>query len=161
MSRSLSGSVSAFRKIDVDQYNEDYYKDDEGTEVSSVTGPDEAEVTNLLNQYPLSRSNKGKNIDALKVVFTSAPLGSKNQTVKNSALSLVMKVLMSFKPSDIDKAVSALDSEMVDTLMKYVYRGFEIPSEGSSAVLLQWHEKVFASGGLGSIMRVLTDRREV
>ncbi|XP_076346877.1 actin-related protein 2/3 complex subunit 5-B-like isoform X2 [Tachypleus tridentatus] len=153
MSRSLSGSVSAFRKIDVDQYNEDYYKDDEGTEVSSVTGPDEAEVTNLLNQ--------GKNIDALKVVFTSAPLGSKNQTVKNSALSLVMKVLMSFKPSDIDKAVSALDSEMVDTLMKYVYRGFEIPSEGSSAVLLQWHEKVFASGGLGSIMRVLTDRREV
>ncbi|XP_022247082.1 actin-related protein 2/3 complex subunit 5-like isoform X2 [Limulus polyphemus] len=122
MSKSLSGSVSAFRKIDVDQYNEDYYKDDEGTEVSSVTGPDEAEVTNLLNQ--------GKNIDALKVVFRSAPLGSKNQTVKNSALSLVMKVLMSFKPSDIDKAVGALDSEMLDTLMKYVYRGFEIPSEG-------------------------------
>ena len=41
--------------------------------------------------------------------------------------------------------------------MKYIYRGFEIPSEGSSGNLLTWHEKVFARGGVGSIVRVLSD----
>ncbi len=38
--------------------------------------------------------------------------------------------------------VKQLDSDQKDVLMKYVYRGFEIPSEGSSAHLLLWHEKV-------------------
>lgn len=44
-------SSSAFRKIDVDQYNEDNFKDDE-LESSASIGPDENEITQLLNQYP-------------------------------------------------------------------------------------------------------------
>ena len=55
---------------------------------------------------------------------------------------LVVKVLSSFKSSDTEKAVSSLDRAGVDLLMKYIYRGFEKPSDNSSAVLLQWHEKV-------------------
>jgi hypothetical protein len=57
-------------------------------------------------------------------------------------LSLVLKVLLSFKSSDIENAVRTLDQPKLDTLMKYIYRGFEFPSEGSSALLLLWHEKV-------------------
>lgn len=45
--------------------------------------------------------------------------------------------------------------------MKYIYRGFEQPSDGSSGHLLTWHEKVFAKGGVGSIVRVLTDKKRV
>jgi len=53
-----------------------------------------------------------------------------------------MRVLLSFKSSDIEGAVRTLDQNRLDTLMKYIYRGFEFPSEGSSAQLLTWHEKV-------------------
>lgn len=54
----------------------------------------------------------------------------------------MLKVLTAFKSSDIEKAVQSLDRNGVDLLMKYIYKGFERPSENSSAVLLQWHEKV-------------------
>lgn len=88
----------------------------------------------------------------------NAPLCSKNQQTKDSALNLMLKVLLSIKASQMDAAIDALDDpELCDVLMKYIYRGFEFPSEGSSGHLLQWHEKVFARGGVGSIVRVLVD----
>ena len=55
---------------------------------------------------------------------------------------IVMRVLQSFKPSEIESVVKTLEPNHLDILMKYVYRGFEIPSEGSSNLLLAWHEKV-------------------
>lgn len=58
-------------------------------------------------------------------------------------------MLISFKANDIEKAVQSLDKNGVDLLMKYIYKGFESPSDNSSAVLLQWHEKV----GLGPRVR--------
>ena len=71
---------------------------------------------------------------------------------------------MSFKGSEkIEEAVNSLDKDLVDTLMKYIYRGFGLPgSENvSCAVLLVWHEKALVKGGLGSIIRVMTDRKKV
>jgi actin related protein 2/3 complex subunit 5 len=73
----------------------------------------------------------------------------------------VLKVLLSFKSAEIEAAVKSLDQNKLDVLMKYIYRGFESPSEGSSAQLLTWHEKVLAVAGLGSIVRTLTDRKRV
>lgn len=50
---SKNTANSAFRKIDVDQYNEDNYKEDEGGDPQSPPiGITESEITNLLNQYP-------------------------------------------------------------------------------------------------------------
>ncbi|XP_075213458.1 actin-related protein 2/3 complex, subunit 5 [Lycorma delicatula] len=145
-------SSSAFRKIDVDQYNEDNFREEEQIELQSPpVGPDESEVSMLLNQ--------GKNVDALKTVLRSAPLESKNQQVKDSALNLTMKVLLSIKSSQIEEAVLSLEPDLIDVLMKYIYRGFEMPSEKSSGHLLMWHEKAYAVGGVGSIVRVLTDSK--
>ncbi|XP_067001482.1 actin-related protein 2/3 complex subunit 5-B [Anabrus simplex] len=145
-------SSSAFRKIDVDQYNEDNYREEEPVELQSPPiGPDEAEVTALMNQ--------GRHIDALKMVLRNAPLGSKNQQIKDSALALTLRVLLAIKSSQIEEAVASLDRDLIDVLMKYVYRGFEMPSEGSSGHLLVWHEKAYAVGGVGSIVRVLSDTK--
>jgi len=145
---------AAFRKIDVDEFNEDNYKDEEPAELQSpVSGPDEKEVIQLLNQ--------GKAIDALKNCLRNAPVTSKSQQVKDSAMAVTLRVLMTIKSSQIDEVVQSLDPDQVDVLMKYIYRGFELPTEGSSAHLLSWHEKTFAVGGVGSIVRVLTDKKRV
>lgn len=51
-------SSNAFRKLDVDQCNEDLYREEELGELQSPpVGPDESEVTSLLNQYPFTHSN--------------------------------------------------------------------------------------------------------
>lgn len=140
-------SSSAFRKIDVDAYNEDNFKDDDT--VQEKLGPDENQVTNLLNQ--------GKTAEALQFVLQNAPLGCKDQQVKDQALNLTLRVLLAIKATQMDSAIDQIGPELLDVLMKYIYRGFEIPSEGSSGHLLTWHEKAFARGGLGSIARVLAD----
>ncbi|KAG0429999.1 hypothetical protein HPB47_023083 [Ixodes persulcatus] len=139
-------SSSAFRKIDIDQYNEDNYKEDEAPDAQSnaQAGPDEQE---------------GKNVDALKIVLRAAPIGSKCQSVKDATSALVMRVLLAVKASEIEKAVGSLDRDSVDVLMKYIYRGFESPSEGSSGHLLAWHEKTQHRGCASLLKSPQTDRR--
>jgi len=145
-------SSSAFRKIDVDEYNEDNYKDDEHEPVSSSL-ISESEVNGLIMQQRFN--------EALHYCLSHAPLNEKNQEIKDAATATILRVLLTIKQSQIEDSLAKLDTEQVDTLMKYIYRGFEIPSEGSSGHLLAWHEKVFAIGGIGSITRVLTDRKRV
>jgi len=66
---------AAFRKIDVDEYNEDNYKEEDPLDLQSpVCGPDEKEVIQLLQA--------GRNNDALKSCLRNAPLCSKSQAVK-------------------------------------------------------------------------------
>ncbi|KAK3531212.1 hypothetical protein QTP70_015249 [Hemibagrus guttatus] len=195
-----------FRKVDVDEYDENKFVDEEEKGGENQLGPDEAEVDSLIRQYPLylillfnihncislfflfqcrvTETLTGLvyklylGSDAVRVVFSLAhctgnmmgalqaalknpPINTKNQNVKDRAEGLVLKVLTAFKTSDIEKAVQSLDKTKVDLLMKYIYKGFERPSENSSAVLLQWHEKALSVGGVGSIVRVLTARKTV
>ncbi|KAF7403023.1 hypothetical protein HZH68_005789 [Vespula germanica] len=136
-------SASAFRKIDVDQYSDNNFKEEDADAGSTgPTGPDENEILTLLSQYPFSH-NFGKNAEALISVLKSAPLGCKNQQIKDNARNLTQKVLLSIKSNQMDDCLAQLDRDLMDVLMKYIYRGFEIPTEGSSNHLLIWHEKQF------------------
>ncbi|KAI4880257.1 hypothetical protein NFI96_034128 [Prochilodus magdalenae] len=158
-----------FRKVDVDEYDENKFVDEEDGGENQL-GPDEAEVDSLIRQYPsvtrylrpyftlcaglvptvpsllfLTPVCKGNLMEALQAVLKNPPINTKNQNVKDRAEGLVLKVLSSFKASDIEKGVQSLDKNGVDLLMKYIYKGFERPSENSSAILLQWHEKLETS----------------
>nr|XP_009299783.1 actin-related protein 2/3 complex subunit 5-like protein isoform X1 [Danio rerio] len=168
---------SRFRKVDIDEFDENKFVDDHD-EAADQQGPDALEVDNLLRQ--------GDTMSALHIALRNPPIHSKNPAIKVNSLlhariaqlidiqipscvffsqeraqTVVFRVLTSFKSSDIEPAVKSLDKNGVDLLMKYIYKGFERPTDNSSAILLQWHEKVFAAGGLGCIVRVMTARKSV
>ncbi|NWX18152.1 ARP5L protein, partial [Aegotheles bennettii] len=107
------------------------------------------------------RGRTGEALRAFHTALRSSPLHAKSQAAKEQAQGTMLRVLTSFKSSEIEQAVNSLDRNGVDLLMKYIYKGFEKPTENSSAILLQWHEKALAVGGLGSIVRVLTARKTV
>lgn len=81
--------------------------------------------------------------------------------MQDNALNITLKVLLAIKPSQIEEIVNSLDIDLIDTLMKFIYKGFEYPSEGSSGHLLLWHEKIYNVAGVGCIVRVLADTRRV
>ncbi|KAM7143934.1 actin-related protein 2/3 complex subunit 5-like protein [Macrochelys suwanniensis] len=143
---------SRFRRLDIDEYDENKFVE-EPDEAAAAEPDPVPEVEALLRQGDMLR--------AFHTALRNSPLNTKNQAIKERAQGVVLKVLTSFKSSEIEQAVNSLDRNGIDLLMKYVYKGFEKPTENSSAILLQWHEKALAVGGLGSIVRVLTARKTV
>uniref|UniRef100_A0A2K6LEI8 Actin-related protein 2/3 complex subunit 5 n=2 Tax=Rhinopithecus TaxID=542827 RepID=A0A2K6LEI8_RHIBE len=131
-------SSARFRKVD----NKFVDEEDGG---DGQAGPDQGEVDSCLR--------RGNMTAALQAALKYLPINTKSQAVKD-------RVLISFE-DDIEKAVQSLDKNGVDLLMKCIYKGFESPSDNSSAVLLQWHAKALAAGGVGSMVRVLTARKTV
>ncbi|XP_058632212.1 actin related protein 2/3 complex, subunit 5-like, b isoform X1 [Onychostoma macrolepis] len=174
---------SRFRKVDIDEFDENKFVDDHD-EPADQQGPDAVEVDNLIRQGdlmaalhialrnpPINSRNPAIKVQTIlpRTTFQNEAYGAQTGRLHLSCLSfsqeraqaVVLKVLTSFKSSDIEPAVKSLDKNGVDLLMRYIYKGFERPTENSSAILLQWHEKAFAVGGLGSIVRVMTARKTV
>ncbi|NXK52060.1 ARP5L protein, partial [Chauna torquata] len=89
----------------------------------------------------------GDALRAFHAAIRNAPGHAKSPAMKEQAQGTMLKVLTSFKSSEIEQAVNSLDRNGIDLLMKYIYKGFEKPTENSSAILLQWHEKVGVSSG--------------
>ena len=140
----------AFRTVDVDLYNEDNYKEEVDPEVST-----DALDFNQLN----SLLNSNKNVEALKQFLSSSPVGVKDPDTKTKIRDLAQRILLAVKKEEMEPAVSKMDKDTLDVLMKFIYAGFESPVEGSSGHLLVWHDKVFAASGVGSVVRVLADKR--
>jgi actin related protein 2/3 complex, subunit 5 len=71
----------------------------------------------------------------------------------------VEKVLITVTEKEISGLVDALDQESLDNLMKYVFR-FMSKSLNCS-LMLKLHESITEKSGLGCIVRVMTDRKQV
>ena len=144
-----------FRKVDVDELDEEQYRDEPELEedVGDAVARREAKVKKLVQM--------GNNSAALVTALDSPPLSCKDQSVKKRSADVVLDVLTRFKSSEVEKAVAKLDTDQIDTLMKYIYRGFAEPTEKSCGILLVWHQHVVTAHGLGTIVRVLTSRKTV
>ncbi|KAF2403622.1 Arp2/3 complex 16 kDa subunit ARPC5 [Trichodelitschia bisporula] len=132
---------------------------------------------------------------ALRGALDTAPYGADGRG-KEIHLATVIEILQSIRQSEMSPILSRIyqsegGSEVLDTLMKYIYRGMALNSSHTPSgpkaispqptgfsqishrslggdtsgqamsVLLSWHEKVVEIAGPGSIARVMTDRRTV
>uniref|UniRef100_A0A2K5QWZ8 Actin-related protein 2/3 complex subunit 5 n=1 Tax=Cebus imitator TaxID=2715852 RepID=A0A2K5QWZ8_CEBIM len=131
---------SRFCPVDIDEFDENKFVDEQEAAAAAEPGPDPSEVDRLLRQ--------GDKLRAFHAGLRSSPVNTENQAGKERAQGVALKVLTNLESSAIELAVQSLDRNGK-------------PTEKSSAVLLQWHEKALAVGGRGSIIRVLTARKAV
>jgi actin related protein 2/3 complex subunit 5 len=68
-------------------------------------------------------------------------------------------VLSTLQESEIPVLLKNLDLETCDVLMKYVYK--LMAKTSNCATMLKIHAQLVEKAGLGSIVRVMTDRKQV
>jgi len=155
--------AEAFRKIDIDIYDEDVLLE------SELVEPDPRDPGTILSDAKSKSSqvrgflSKGDIAGGLTLLLEDAPYGSNVDEAKAVTFSAIVLILNSTKSSDIPSIVRSLSQDAQDTLMKYLYKGMAIQgdSEITPSVLLTWHEKLTDVAGTGCIVRVMTDRRTV
>jgi len=154
---------TAFRKIDIDAYDEDAFLE------SELFEPDPRSPAQVLNDAKQKQTSvrsllaKGDTAGALTTALESAPYGPGVDEAKNLTLQSIVPILNSTKSTEIPNVVRSLSQDAQDTLMKYLYKGMGLPGWGdvNGSVLLGWHEKLTEVAGTGCIVRAMTDRRTV
>ncbi|TFK37551.1 actin-related protein ARPC5 [Crucibulum laeve] len=154
---------TAFRKIDIDIYDEDTLQE---SELYDADPRDPAQVLDDAKQRQAAvRSSlaKGDIGEALSITLDNAPYGPGVDAAKEITLQTLLTILNSTKSTEITGIIKTLSQDSQDTLMKYLYKGMGMPGWGdiSGSVLLGWHEKLTEVAGTGSIVRAMTDRRTV
>ncbi|KAG8787704.1 hypothetical protein FRC15_008379 [Serendipita sp. 397] len=133
-----------FRKINIDQYDEDKLLEEELYE------PDPRDPETVLAEAKQKAAgvrgfiSKGDIVGALSSILENAPYGPKVDDAKIITLQSLLLILNSTKPVDIPAIIKALPSDAHDTLMKYLYKAMAMPgyADVNSGALLTWHEKV-------------------
>ncbi|KAI8637545.1 actin-related protein ARPC5 [Parasitella parasitica] len=153
----------SWRRIDIDQYDEDAYTEEEilsefntdipPEQVISLSQTRNTDVRNLLT--------KGDFNSALVRALEEPPYGQQVESAKAESTETVTEVLNRFRATDIPQVIKSLGAEQQDILMKYLYAGMSKPELFNPSVLLTWHEKLTEVAGNGCIVRVMTDKRTV
>ncbi|KAJ9478817.1 Actin-related protein 2/3 complex subunit 5 [Pseudozyma hubeiensis] len=156
--------MDSFRKIDIDQYDEDAITNDELVEPYPRSAADALADAKAKSTEVRSLIGRGDTAGALTLVLSDYPYGPNVEEAKQVTLHSLLEIVNSTKSSDIPAAVKSLHTDHRDALMKYLYKGLELGGEGEGincAVLLGWHERLTEVAGTGCIVRVMADRRRV
>jgi len=186
-------SLVNYRTIDIDALDpESAANFDLSTLTPGVLPVSVSDVQTLATQIKqLLRG--GDSEGALRGALENAPYGA-DERGKEIHLSTVIEILQSIRQSEMSPILSRIyqspgGTEVLDVLMKYLYKGMAQSSASSSSkpttpqptgfsqihsrvgagetsgqamsVLLSWHEKLVDIAGPGSIVRVMSDRRTV
>lgn len=71
---------------------------------------------------------------------------------------IVNSVLTNIRSEKVSNSVSKLDSDQLDTLMKYVYKALS-NADNKSSTFLKWHGEIVKKTGTASVIRFITDRK--
>lgn len=116
-------------------------------------------IVSQNEQTAMQALNASRGSSAIADVLSNPILGCKNQSLKDRNADVMMKLLTCVKEAGVKAIVDTLNEDQIDLLMKYVYRLLE--SGENSPILLKWHECAFEKGGLGTIVRVISERRTI
>ncbi|KAJ3338896.1 hypothetical protein HDU93_008949 [Gonapodya sp. JEL0774] len=179
MTSTTSASPKSYRKLDVDSAAGAGGDDDDA-------GFDPTAVEALgMSPRELEQAVNSKLADVRGLITSRAleepiPYGERPElkAAKELAIASIIEPATATKTADIPAVVKQLyqqDPELLDRLMKFVYRGMAGSGVGpaglvgpghisgvsgqTSAALLNWHAAIVEVGGLGTISRVLSDRR--
>lgn len=153
-----------FRKIDIDQYDEDAITNEELVEPYPKSAEDALVEAKAKSTEVRTLIGRGDTAGALSLVLSDYPYGPEVEDAKHVTLQSLLEIVNSTKSSDISNAVKSISIDQRDALMKYLYKGLELGGEREGincAVLLGWHERLTEVAGTGCIVRVLSDRRRV
>ena len=114
----------------------------------------------LLQHTPGSGNARRLTMADLDTLLATAPAGSKDASQKQAHADQVFAALDKIADSKIDLTLDAMTPDAGDVLLKYVYKGLETPSDRTPS-LLKWQAKLAEKFGVGSIVRVLSDRKTV
>ncbi|KAJ2996818.1 Apoptosis-inducing factor 2, partial [Globomyces sp. JEL0801] len=131
----------AHRRVDVDEIigDEDQYEDD----VVQYSVADLENISNVKTQDVRNYLQRGDFVNALaRALDQPCYGGAEVEPLKNIAMQNIFQVLSSIRPTDIPQIVGLLNSQQIDTLVKYIYKGLASPAVFNSNILLSWHEKV-------------------
>lgn len=92
-------------------------------------------------------------------LFSPFEIVSKNNCMQDMNASVIERVLLSLQDAEISEAIDLLDLDSCDILMKYVYKF--MGKLQICVLMLKVHGQLCEKAGPGSIIRVLTDRKQV
>ncbi|KAJ1833276.1 arp2/3 complex subunit [Coemansia sp. RSA 2706] len=152
----------AHRKLEVDNLDAEQQQMAEQLQYLSTRSHDE--VAALVDQKSAAvraAITRGSSVEALEKALADPPYGRGLEAAQSANAQLVSEIMMATRAQDIGGVVGSLSEDQRDVLLKYIYHGLARPAEFNCGVLLGWHERVAESGGLGSIVRVMSDRKTV